>query len=130
MAVTIDVIRTESRAMHEASLVDNLLRQVDELAACHGTQQVSEVRLEIGLLSGVEPLLLRAAFDRLKAGSCAAQADLLIDDIGLKCRCSVCGCEYSTNELQFLCPTCGSVDVTVIGGDGVLLVSATLVANS
>lgn len=116
--------------MHEASLVDNLLRQVDELAASHGTTQVREVRLEIGLLSGVEPLLLRAAFDRLKAHSCAAQADLLIDDIGLKCRCKQCCGEYSTHELQFLCPTCGSVDVTVIGGDGVLLVSATFVVPS
>ena len=61
--------------MHEASLVASLLRQVDELAAQNGGGRVDQVRIEVGPLAGVEPLLMREAFERLRVGTSATEAE-------------------------------------------------------
>jgi hydrogenase nickel incorporation protein HypA/HybF len=112
--------------MHESSLVASLLRQVNELTAEHRALAVTEIRIEIGLLAGVEPVLLREAFDRLRIGTIAAGASLAIDTIGLTCRCRSCQLSYAAPEVRFVCPACGDRHVDVIGGDAVVLVSCAL----
>lgn len=112
--------------MHEASLVASLLRQVDELALQHRGGRATQVRVEIGLLAGVEPILFQEAFVRLRAGTSAAEAELLIDTVGLTCWCRDCQLKYVTNELIFVCPTCDGKDVEVTAGDAVVLHSVTL----
>ena len=54
--------------MHEESLVRSLLHQVEDLAQQHHATEVEDIEVEIGPLSGVEPLLVREAFERLKDG--------------------------------------------------------------
>lgn len=112
--------------MHESSLVTTLLRQVDDIAAEHQATQVTEVRIEVGQLSGVEPILISEAFERLKLGTMSREATLIIDDIGLMCRCESCQENYTTAELTFVCPRCGSSQVTVTRGDGVELVDVAM----
>lgn len=112
--------------MHEASLVAALLRQVDELASQHGGDRVTAVRVEIGPLAGVEPLLFDEAFRRLRIGTVAADAELIVDAVGLSCRCRDCSAEYATDELSFTCPSCGGRRVDVTSGDAVVLHSVSL----
>ena len=111
--------------MHEASLIASLLRQVDELAAQNGGGRVDQVRIEVGPLAGVEPLLMREAFERLRVGTTSAEAELMIDAVGLTCRCRRCRRDYVTDTLRFDCPLCGG-DVDVLSGDRVVLLSLTL----
>ncbi len=113
--------------MHEASIVSALLRQVDELAATRGACRVVVVRVEVGPLSGVEPVLLREAFGRQNATSSASQAELVIDLVDLTCRCDACQLEYRSPTLSFVCPHCQSPRVTVTAGDAVVLESVELV---
>ena len=49
--------------MHEYSIVQALMAQVDEQARAHGAAAVHRVSLRIGELSGIEPDLLRSAFE-------------------------------------------------------------------
>jgi hydrogenase nickel incorporation protein HypA/HybF len=112
--------------MHEGSLVGSLLRQVAQLAAEHRAQAVREIRIEVGPLSGVEPVLLREAFDRLRVGTVAAGAALVIDAVGLTCHCRNCQLNFTAEEVRFVCPVCGDRRVDVVAGDRVLLVSCTL----
>jgi len=112
--------------MHEASLIASLLRQVDELAAQNGGGRVDQVRIEVGPLAGVEPLLMREAFERLRVGTSSAEAELVIDAVGLTCRCRRCRRDYVTDALRFDCPLCGCGDVDVLSGDRVVLLSSTL----
>ena len=69
--------------MHEFSLVRSLLEQVDRLVIEQGGRAAVEVRVEIGPLSGVEPLLVKAAFTQLNG-----DATLIIDEVPLTTRCS------------------------------------------
>lgn len=112
--------------MHEGSLVSALLRQVQELAAAEGGGNVAEIRIEVGPLAGVEPLLLHESFRRLRAGTVAASAALIIDTVSLTCRCRDCQLTYRTEVLRFDCPTCGERHVDILAGDAVALHSFTL----
>lgn len=56
--------------MHERSLVMALLRQVDQLRRAQGGHRVVMVRVSVGEFSGVEPELLRIAFQDVVALEC------------------------------------------------------------
>ncbi len=107
--------------MHEMSLARALLGQVAELAAVHGGGAVREVRVQLGPISGVEPVLLAAAFDRLRSGAAVGSAALSIEEVSLAARCGACGAEFEPLKFRFHCPTCGSGETDVVRGDGVIL---------
>lgn len=118
--------------MHEYSLVSSLLEQVAQLVAQsavtngESTSRVTEICLQIGPLSGVEPLLLQSAFARLSPGTVAADARLQVDEVPLLVRCETCGQQSKLAELRFVCPACMATNLTVLNGDGVVLKSIAL----
>ena len=111
--------------MHEQSLVRALLKQVEAVRLQHDGRTVSEVRVEMGPLSGVEPLLLATAFEQLVPQSPAAGAALVIDEVALWAECTSCSREFEVRDFVFRCPTCGG-SVKVTRGDEFQLVSVSL----
>jgi hydrogenase nickel incorporation protein HypA/HybF len=112
-------------AMHERSLVASLLRQVESLCAEQGGQAIEEVRIEIGPLAGVEPLLVQGAFVEMASLSHLAGANLIIDNIPLTAHCRSCGV-VDVSLSQIACSCCGSADVRIVAGDEVRLKSVTI----
>jgi hydrogenase nickel incorporation protein HypA/HybF len=112
--------------MHEASLVKSLLKQLNELVAQHGGGRVSGIHVEIGVLAGIEPLLFSEAFQHERIGTLAADAELVINTVGLTCHCQGCQLDFVTDELRFTCPACGDNQIEIAGGDAVILHSFTL----
>jgi hydrogenase nickel incorporation protein HypA/HybF len=112
--------------MHEHSLVRTLLGHVDRLCKDHGGASVCEVHVQIGPLSGVEPLLVTSAFEQLRDGTSAAHAQLVIKEVPLEVRCSYCAEESEVQDFRFRCGRCGHDDVRVVRGDEFQLVSVTL----
>ena len=55
--------------MHEYSIVQALLEQVEGVAKENSAIKVTKVIVKIGLMSGVEPHLLEMAFDTFKEKS-------------------------------------------------------------
>lgn len=114
--------------MHEQSLIRSLLKQVDELRQQHGGGLVAEVRVQLGPLSGVEPLLLASAFDQLSSETSAGGAKLAVEEVTLLAKCDSCDREFEIHDFVFRCPTCqGNVRVTQ--GDEFQLVSVSLHDN-
>lgn len=104
--------------MHEESLARSLLNKAVEICIQHGGTLVAAVRVSCGALSGVEPLQLRDAFERLRPEySYCAVASLVIEDPGLPARCGDCGTEFQVQDFQFHCPSCGGGRVGVLDGD-------------
>jgi len=112
--------------MHEHSLVRSLLSQVHDHVAPHADCRVDEIRVEIGPLAGVEPLLVRSAFEQLVEASSARGARLVIDEVPLSAVCTECEEAFEVERFQFRCPACGSVQVRVTRGDEFRLVSITI----
>ncbi len=107
--------------MHEVSLVRSLLEQVDRIVAEQGGRAAVEVRVEIGPLSGVEPLLVKAAFTQF-----ASDCTLIIDEVPLTARCQSCNTAFELENFRFVCPHCDSREISVIRGDAIRLMSVTV----
>ena len=112
--------------MHERSLVLALIRQVDRVLAENGGGRVAEVRVQVGPLSGAEPLLLQSAFEHCAPATCAAQAKLVIDEVPLTAVCEECDDTFDLVDYRFRCPHCESESVRVTQGDDFQLVSVTI----
>ena len=112
--------------MHEVSLVRSLIRQVETLLADEGGGAVTEIHVSIGPLSGVEPLLVRSAFDQLAATSQVAGAKLTIDCKQLEAICRACGTSFVVESFRFRCTACQSSSVRVTGGDEFRLLSVSI----
>jgi hydrogenase nickel incorporation protein HypA/HybF len=113
-------------AMHEMSFARSLLSQVEQLLVRNGGTAVEEIEVEVGPLTGVEPLLLREAFERLAPASASQGAALTIREIPLEARCRGCACNFAVESFRFRCPNCGSTSVQVIRGDEFRLLNVTI----
>lgn len=102
--------------MHELSICQALMKQVDDVARKHPGADVCEIVVAIGPLSGVEPALLASAFELVRSGCCAA-ASLRFDTLPLKIRCNECGTVSECKPNRLLCSACGSFRNEVISGD-------------
>lgn len=112
--------------MHEESLIRSLLRQVEELAQQHHAIAVEDIEVEVGPLSGVEPLLLQDAFERLRAESLWPRAELSVQQVGLDIRCRNCETESQLQDFRFVCHECGSTSLQIVRGDAFRLLNVRL----
>lgn len=112
--------------MHELSLCNDLLGQVVAIAAQHKAQSVASITVQIGALSGVEPLLLETAFDLIKAGTVAEQAELIMQASPVTVLCRTCGAHSEATANHLLCKACLSRETTMLSGDELVLASVAL----
>ncbi len=111
--------------MHEYSIVQSLLDIIEEHAQKHGAKSVRKVVVKIGVLSGVEPHLLHVAFDTFKEGTICQEAELQMNIQPIIARCRSCNetNEYPNVQIFFECRHCGSVDLEIVDGEDMLLMS-------
>ncbi len=103
--------------MHEESLIRSLLRQVEDLASRHQAVAIEEIDVEVGPLSGVEPMLVQSAFERLKTTTSCRAASLTIHLVELEVVCRDCHTESQLQNFRFVCLQCGSTSLQVLRGD-------------
>ena len=108
--------------MHETSLVRVLLEQVVQAALPDSGNCVRTVHVALGPLSGVEPLLVVQAFDRLKLDAGIPAAVLKIDPVPLLAECRQCQHGFEVCNYYFVCPNCASRSVRITQGDEFRLV--------
>jgi hydrogenase nickel incorporation protein HypA/HybF len=112
--------------MHELSVCQGMLRQVDAIAAEHRAHAVTGITVRIGPLSGVEPDLLAQAFPIASAGTVADGAELLIETLPVRVHCQTCGEETEAAVNRLLCGSCGDFHTRLVSGDELLLASVEL----
>jgi len=57
--------------MHELSVCQGLVKQLNQIAIEHHTTCIEKIYLQVGPLAGVEPTLLQAAFPIASTGTLA-----------------------------------------------------------
>lgn len=107
--------------MHEMSICQGLLDQVERIAAEKGAKRVDSIVLSIGPLSGVEPELLSRAYEVAKLKTIAEYATLEIRTGPVVVECRSCGANGEAGVNRLLCPSCGGWQVDVLEGDELLL---------
>ena len=107
--------------MHELSICQALLTQVDQIARENGAAAVTEINVDVGPLSGVVPQLLSQAFTFAKTNSKAACAELVINESVILLRCQICHHESQAETNALICGQCGDWRTTLIRGDELML---------
>ena len=109
--------------MHELSVCQGLMRQVDRIAAQNNATAVERIVLKVGALSGVEPDLLKHAFTIARQGTVAENAELEMLEGPVVVRCTQCGASGEAAVNRLVCPECSDWRVDVTEGEELLLLS-------
>ncbi len=113
--------------MHELSLCNALIEQVEVIAREHHAARVDSIVLRIGPLSGIEAPLLQHAYPLAATGTVAEGAKLVIESLPIRVKCSQCGAESEVAPNRLLCAACGDFRTKLLSGDEMLLASVELV---
>ena len=105
------------------------MEQVGNIALEEQATQVTAIHLGIGPLSGVEPWLLEQAFSITRAGSIAADAELVVKSMPIQVSCKQCGQLTEALPSRLVCGSCGDWRTSLISGDELELTSIELVRD-
>jgi len=112
--------------MHELAICQSLMDQVTGIALERDAQSVTSVIVGIGPLSGVEAPLLKNAYSIARAGTVAENAELVIECLPLRVRCTQCDSESEVLPNKLTCKQCGDWRTTLISGDEMMLLKVEL----
>jgi len=112
--------------MHEYSIIDSLLRLAEEHAIKNNATKVTKLEIKIGVLSGVEPELLKTAFETFKEGTMCENAEFVMNIQPVVVRCRKCDTQNILKKDEYLCPACKSGELEIIDGEDMYLMSLEL----
>jgi len=109
--------------MHEYSVVQALLEQVEKYADENSAEKVTKVVVKIGAMSGVEPYLLEVAFNTFKEKTICDGAEFVMNVQPLTIVCRECGRRSELEAVRYSCPSCESLNVEVVDGEEMYLMT-------
>ncbi|QOP43388.1 hydrogenase maturation nickel metallochaperone HypA [Sulfurimonas sediminis] len=109
--------------MHEYSIVQALLDQIEDIADKNDAKKVTKIIVKIGVMSGIETHLLEVAFNTFKEKTIADGAEFVMNIQPLTIECEKCKKVSELEKVHYCCQECGSVDVHVIDGEEMFLMS-------
>lgn len=112
--------------MHEYSIVQALLNSCEEHAIKNEAEKVTKVVVKIGVMSGVEPDLLKTAFDTFKETTICEEAEFVMNIQSVLIKCHKCLKESTLNKLEYCCPECQSIDLNIVDGEDMFLMQLEL----
>lgn len=112
--------------MHEYSIVQALLDSCESQVTSNDASSVSKVVVKIGVMSGVEPDLLKTAFDTFKEDTVCHDAEFIINIQKVVILCKECQTEKVLEELEYKCGQCGSTNISVLDGEDMYLMQLEL----
>ena len=98
--------------MHEASLVMSMLEIAEREARAAGATRIALLRVQIGAASSVVPEAFAHAFDALRGGTLAGDAELAIERTPAHFVCIACGEPFTALQAYADCPVCGAPGLT------------------
>lgn len=102
--------------MHELAMVESIYDIIIDKLKEYGANRVTQVRLVVGELTGVEDMTMKACFEMYVEATPAAGAKLVIKRVPIKVQCRVCGNEYETSIPFSECAVCKNKNIKIISG--------------
>jgi hydrogenase nickel incorporation protein HypA/HybF len=110
--------------VHELSIALSIIDIATSESIRHGAQSVSAIHVKLGELSGVVQEALEYSYSLAVEDTELREAKLVIEKIGVRVECPVCGGVRPVKSPQCLCcEVCGTPASAVVQGQE-LLVSA------
>ncbi|MEA1891161.1 MAG: hydrogenase maturation nickel metallochaperone HypA [Campylobacterota bacterium] len=112
--------------MHEYSIVQSLIESCQEHVESNNAKKVTKVVVKIGVMSGVEPHLLKEAFELFKEGSVCDGCEFVMNIQRVKIECLTCKEISELDKNEYSCPRCESIDIKIIDGEDMFLMQLEL----
>lgn len=106
--------------MHEYSIVQALIDQC-ETHAQKESGRIKKIVVKIGVMSGVEPDLLKNAYEVFKEKTVCQNAQLQLDLQEVVIFCNACKREFELKKREYVCPKCQSIDIQIVDGEDMYL---------
>ena len=102
--------------MHELGIMTSVMSVVQQTAEQNNATAVTKVSLMVGEMTEAIEDALVFAFDALKEGTIAENAELQIRMIPPKSSCPECGNVFVHDRFHRGCPECGNMLTTLVEG--------------
>jgi hydrogenase nickel incorporation protein HypA/HybF len=102
--------------LHEFAISASIVSIVLEHAEAAGASKVTKIALKIGRLSGIVPECVELQVSMLSRGTIAEGANLSFDQPPSSLHCRPCNIDYSPDDFNLLCPSCGKKEFDVVSG--------------
>jgi hydrogenase nickel incorporation protein HypA/HybF len=112
--------------MHEFTLAVNILDLCTDALKEHNAQKVTELVLEIGTLSGVEPSALETALESIKPHTILESAEIKFTICNALVSCRNCNAEFEPKDQFSPCPVCDNYGIKILAGQELFIKSITL----
>lgn len=109
--------------MHELSIAMNIVEIAKKEIEKSNSTSVSEIKLEIGKMSGVVLDALEFAMDEAKKNSVLENAKIIMTEKVAKAKCANCNHIFEINEIYEPCPKCNTFYSDVIEGKDMIVKS-------
>jgi hydrogenase nickel incorporation protein HypA/HybF len=109
--------------MHEVSVAANILKIVNEELEKNNGEEVNQLCLAVGALSGIVVESLRFALDVSRNETLLKNTEILIDEIPAKVKCRSCQCEFTAEDYYVVCPGCQGIELDFLSGRELLIKS-------
>ncbi|NPV28712.1 MAG: hydrogenase maturation nickel metallochaperone HypA [Firmicutes bacterium] len=102
--------------MHELSLMENVVATLRASAAENRIKKITRIQLVVGKLTMAVPEALQFAFEVFKEEDLFKSAVLEIKEEPVRGECKECQHAFEIKDYEFLCPSCSSPQVKLVGG--------------
>ena len=103
--------------MHELSIVQEIVRTIEQgLRDAGAAGPVRIVHMTIGKLTAIVPDSVRFYFELITKDTPLEGAKLDIRDMPVAVACADCGRETEVEDINFICPVCGSMNTDIVRG--------------
>jgi hydrogenase nickel incorporation protein HypA/HybF len=106
--------------VHEYSLVESLVRRVEQEARAHGAIAVHGLSVRVGELSGVDAELFRTAYETFREGTICARVPLTLKTVPATWSCPRCARPIARGGI-LRCADCDAPARLDDGGDALTL---------
>jgi hydrogenase nickel incorporation protein HypA/HybF len=102
--------------VHELSIAQSILEIVEQHLPPGNNAGVRSVKLKVGDLAAIVPDSLEFCFSAITAGGPLEGARLDIEHVAITGECRECGKRSLVKDHIFVCPSCQSGNLTIVGG--------------
>ena len=103
--------------MHELSIARGIIDIAMKEAADKQLENIEEIGLKIGALTGVNSDALMFAFEAATVDTPLARTKLCVEFVEISGICQSCGRDIRVHDYAFICEHCGSTDLKITGGE-------------
>lgn len=103
--------------MHEISITQDIIDSVITKLKNYKVNKVNSIKLQIGLLTALDPDSLKFSFDTLIDNTILKEARLIIEKIPLTIVCLNCNSESKVTKFDYICPICKDINIKTYNGN-------------